>query len=175
METVKTKKDFEDIYKLLSAGFPYDELREKEDFMSLRENPLFKAFVKRESGKITGFIGAWTLEGFVYAEYFVVASEKRGEGLGSAMLREFLDTVNQPVCLEVEPPETSGIAVRRIGFYERMGFVENGYEYYQPPYSPKKKPLRLIIMTSPVAISEDEFERYRASIYKNVYGGKTLK
>ena len=69
---------------------------------------------------------------------------------------------------EVELPETE-MARRRIGFYQRGGFVLNPYPYVQPPISAGRNPLPLAIMSAPRAIGPEEFEEFRRLVYTRVY------
>lgn len=172
MQLTVLNTDFEEIYSLLSASFPADELRGKDAFLRLSGNALFRAYTERENGetgRIIGFIGAWELEDLFFIEYFAVDPTLRGRGIGSQMLRELTDRHGR-LCLEVEPPETGDMAKRRIGFYLRNGFCLNAYHYIQPAYSAEKKPLRMLMMTSPAAVCAETFREYRALLYKNVYG-----
>lgn len=70
--------------------------------------------------------------------------------------------------LEVEPPETD-TARRRIGFYERSGFVLNGYDYTQPPLGRSRSAVRLMVMSFPRPLDKNAFERVRGELYKEVY------
>ena len=72
------------------------------------------------------------------------------------------------ICLEVEFPDNE-ISRRRIGFYERNGFVLNNYPYIQPPISEGRNPVPLKIMTTDKGITEEQFNKIRALLYKYVY------
>lgn len=83
---------------------------------------------------------------------------------------EFFSLVgDRPVILEAEPPELNETARRRVAFYERLGYKLNPHEYYQPPYKLGGKPLRLVIMSAPNALSEEEFFRARTVLYRDAY------
>ena len=63
------------------------------------------------------------------------------------------------------------MAVRRIHFYERNGFVLNPYEdYVQPALSEEAKDLPLRIMTYPSGVSREGYEGIRQQLYRKVYG-----
>ena len=94
---------------------------------------------------------------------------ERGAGLGAKILAEVLKTDGRRFCLEVELPETE-TAKRRIGFYERMGFTLNDFEYSQPPLGKDRKAVALKIMSTGGKLTQTEFEKVKAEIYKNVYG-----
>ena len=72
------------------------------------------------------------------------------------------------ICLEVELPEDE-LTKRRIGFYERNGFVFNEYPYMQPPISKGKSSVPLRIMTYGTAIPEETFEKMKQVLYRRVY------
>jgi hypothetical protein len=63
------------------------------------------------------------------------------------VLNAWLEAKGKPVALEVELP-TDALTRRRVGFYERNGFVLHGdFEYLQPPYKPGDDELPLKLMT----------------------------
>ncbi|MNY54601.1 hypothetical protein D3C86_1904940 [compost metagenome] len=70
--------------------------------------------------------------------------------------------------LEVEPP-AGELEQRRIGFYERLGFHLNPYDYVQPPLRTGQPDLPLRIMTYPRPIRKSEFQLYREILYTEVY------
>ena len=84
------------------------------------------------------------------------------------MLDLFVEWNGKNVVLEVELPEDA-LTRRRIGFYERHGFVWNDYPYMQPPMRKGQEPLPLRLMTKPTALDVETYERYRSAIHQNVY------
>ena len=73
--------------------------------------------------------------------------------------------------MEVELPETE-MAARRIGFYERNGFVMNPFEYMQPAMGEDRHAIPLRIMSYPKRLLADEFETMRDVLYCHVYRQK---
>ena len=69
----------------------------------------------------------------------------------------------------MEPPETE-LTRRRIGFYERNGFVLNDYDYVQPSLGEGKDPVPLRIMTWPRGMDREELagmeRRIRQKLFK---------
>ena len=66
------------------------------------------------------------------------------------------------IVLEIDPPETE-IAVRRLRFYERLGFVRNDYHYVHPSFQRPYEPHQLVLMSYPKAMTDEEcrsFERF---------------
>ncbi|MBD5130935.1 MAG: GNAT family N-acetyltransferase [Ruminococcaceae bacterium] len=166
-ENPMPRESFERLYKIIEYSFPKDERRSFDDHFGEFEKPRFRSLVREENGNIEGFMNYWQLDGFVYLEHFAVAKELRGLGIGSELMEELRGIVKCPVVLEVEPPETSDTALHRIGFYKRLGFHLNEYEYYQPPYR-KGEPVRLMIMSTS-ALSEAEFKEIRRVLYRDAY------
>ena len=73
--------------------------------------------------------------------------------------------------LEVEMP-TEEMSKRRIGFYERLGFVLDHHVYFQPPYRKGEAFLEMRLMTHGELDLERSFERVKTIIHQNVYGVK---
>ena len=92
----------------------------------------------------------------------------RGKGIGSEMLKDFIKNSTHPIILEVELPNNE-MSVRRIKFYEKLGFVLNYFKYYQMPLRNNCKPMEMYIMSYPKALILEEFESIKNSIYKTVY------
>ena len=163
------RKDFPQLYCLMEEAFPQNERRTRQGQETLLDNPAYHVLVeKAEDGVLRAFLTYWKLDGFIFAEHFAVNSAIRGGGLGSKMLRYFLQQESLPVILEVEHPETE-IAARRIGFYERLGFHLNLYDYVQPAMQENTAPLALYLMSYPSPLSEDQYQRCKKEIYQRVY------
>lgn len=160
---------FTQLFEIMEYSFPRDERRDFEDHLNEFRNPRFHSLVHTQNGKIAGFMNYWQLTDFVYLEHFATARELRGQGLGSALMDVLRETVKHPIILEVEPPELSETAIRRIGFYNRLGFHLNEYEYYQPPYHEGEPPVPLMIMSSPAPLLKDEFNKVKMSLYREAY------
>ena len=88
--------------------------------------------------------------------------------MGKKIIKKILKESNKEIFLEVELPQAD-IAKRRITFYERLGFKLNEYRYIQPPYAPDKKPVDMLIMAYPKAITQERFSQIRKIIHKEVY------
>lgn len=160
---------FARLYEIMEYSFPKDERRDLEEQFDEFQKPRFRSLVYEENDGIAGFMNYWQLDGFVYLEHFAVAKEQRGRGLGSRLMEKLCDIVRCPVILEVEPPESSEAASRRIEFYKRLSFCLNEYEYYQPPYHKGEEPVRLLIMSRPALLSPEEFISIRSTLYRDAY------
>ena len=143
--------NFPEIYRIMQASFSDDEYRPYDEQLALFEEPEYRIYYMP-----AGFLAVWEFESFIYIEHFAVDPALRNSGTGSAMLQELVKQYQKPICLEVELPEDE-LTRRRIGFYERNGFVFNEYPYIQPPISKGKSPVPLRIMTYGSAITQDTF------------------
>lgn len=155
--------DFPEIYRIMQASFSDDEYRPYDEQLALFEEPEYRIYYMP-----AGFLAVWEFESFIYIEHFAVDPSLRNSGTGSAMLKELVKQYQKPICLEVELPEDE-LTRRRIGFYERNGFVFNEYPYIQPPISKGKSPVPLRIMTYGEAITRETFEAMKNVLYRSVY------
>ena len=171
MLEIAQKKDFEAIFSLMEKSFPKDEYRTREEQLALFDRPRYRVYLYRaeEDGAICGFAAVWTLGEVCFLEHLAVDPCIRNRGIGANILRELLTLYGGRVCLEVELPETD-MAIRRIGFYERLGFTLNRYPYLQPAMSRGQNAVPLWIMTSWGSIGAEEFEALRDLLYDQVYG-----
>ena len=155
--------DFPEIYRIMQASFSGDEYRPYDEQLALFEEPEYRIYYMP-----AGFLAVWEFESFIYIEHFAVDPALRNSGTGSAMLKELVKQYQKLICLEVELPEDE-LTRRRIGFYERNGFVFNEYPYIQPPISKGKSPVPLRIMTYGEAITRETFEAMKNVLYRSVY------
>ena len=72
------------------------------------------------------------------------------------------------IILEIEPPVTE-ISIKRLKFYEKLGFKLNNYEYFQLPLRENHSPLKLNLMSYPEKLTPTEFENIKNKIYSEVY------
>lgn len=155
--------NFPEIYRIMQASFSDDEYRPYDEQLALFEEPEYRIYYMP-----AGFLAVWEFESFIYIEHFAVDPALRNSGTGSAMLQELVKQYQKPICLEVELPEDE-LTRRRIGFYERNGFVFNEYPYIQPPISKGKSPVPLRIMTYRSKITREEFQKMKEILYRRVY------
>ena len=172
---VKLKKTdvsgFDKIYGLMERAFPYDERRDREKQKECFMNECFSAFEIEKDGEFSGFLTAWEFENFVFFEHLAVLPEKRNGGIGSLAVEEAKKYYSgKPIVLEVEKP-LSDITKRRVAFYERHGFKNNGVFYEQPSYH-NESPLVLDLMSFPAKLSEEGLCDFLSNTRKTVYNVK---
>jgi ribosomal protein S18 acetylase RimI-like enzyme len=150
---------FAEFWKIYSASFPLNERR-----VSNQQTDVFK---KQEyqfdsyllDNHVIGFIAYWTTADFIYIEHLAIAPEIRRKGLGSAILKPFIEKEPIPVILEIEPI-INNLTRRRLKFYESLGFVQYAHPHYQPPYHISDQPLHLVILTYPNQIDENLYRQF---------------
>lgn len=169
------RKDFDKVFRIMEASFPEDEYRtyaEQKALLYTREYEIY--IIPGLSGAINAFMAVWDFKSFAFIEHFAVDPTFRNNGIGSMFLKKLAHSLGKMVCLEVEPPDNE-IASRRIGFYERNGFVLNKYPYIQPSISAGRNPVPLMIMTLGRSIDEQEFVEIKEMLYTRVYSVKVIK
>lgn len=159
----------EQLLALMQEAFPPTERRTEEGQRRLFDNPLYRVHTAEEGGRVLAFMSAWQLPGVTFFEHFAVDAALRGNGLGGRFLDRLLKEAALPAVLEVELPEGE-IPRRRIGFYQRHGMRLNERFYQQLPLREGDGPTPMFLMSTPDALTDEEFLRIRAEIYRHVYG-----
>ncbi|MDR1222308.1 MAG: GNAT family N-acetyltransferase [Tannerella sp.] len=166
---------FVQVWNLYKKSFPPEERRQLRTQSRIMDNPLYHAEVITDKNKFIGFILWWGFENIRYIEHLATSPRLRGKGYGRRVLEKFISKSTTPVLLEVEHPTTE-ISKRRIGFYQRTGFVLNEHIYKHPPYKKGGEYVSLMLMTCPDAITEKEANRfceeYHPVIHASVLGSK---
>ena len=158
------------VEKTYNASFPEAERR---DFALVRElverEPRFIIYALLKDDNYVGFISGWLFDGFTYVEHFAIDESARNGGIGAKAMKQFLAFCGTPVVLEVEMP-VDEMSKRRIGLYERLGFVLDDHVYRQPPYRAGEDWLEMRLMSFGGISLEEFFEQVRDNLYENVYG-----
>ena len=172
MEAVTTAHPrYQFIEDLLNLAFPRQDRR--DDARQRHEtdhNPLFTPYLISENGQEIGLLTLWRFPGFTYAEHLATLPSLRGKGLGQRVMEKLINDSSLPIVLEVEPP-TDELKQRRIGFYQRCGFMLWEHRtYMQPPYSAQLPSIPLRLMVHGQLSEEQDFDHVCREIYTNVYG-----
>lgn len=146
------------IKDLYFAAFPEEERRPWEDIAGRIDSgdSIFNFYVLKHNGEKVGFVTLWHLPGALYCEHFAVSPERRGGGIGAETVAAMKGLARKdsagnpmPLVLEVELPEVSDEAARRVGFYERCGMMShNDFPYWQPPYRRDLPEVPTMLMSS---------------------------
>jgi ribosomal protein S18 acetylase RimI-like enzyme len=150
---------FAEFWKIYSASFPLNERRVFTQQTEVFKKQEYQIDIYLSGNHFVGFIAFWTTTDFIYIEHLAIAPEVRSKGLGSAILKPFIETKPIPVILEIEPL-INDLTRRRLKFYESLGFVRNKHLHFQPPYHPTDQPLKLEILTYPHLINADLYFQF---------------
>ncbi|MBT2289642.1 GNAT family N-acetyltransferase [Paenibacillus albidus] len=160
---------FDEIFAIMEVSFPPSEIRTYEDQRALLTLPEYRLLTEQDAdGRTIAFLAAWEFAAFRFVEHIAVGPQIRGGGLGRKLMTRYIGQSPKPVLLEVEPP-MGELEQRRVGFYERLGFHLNSYDYVQPPLRKGQADLPLQIMTYPGPLTAEEFSSFRAVLYTEVY------
>ncbi len=167
-ENVNTET-FSSVYEKMCATFPYEERRDFTDQADCLKDSRFNFFEIYDNDVAVGFVSLWDLCEFVFIEHIAIDPDKRSGGYGSRAVDLVKETYKKTVILEAEAPETEQ-QIKRIRFYDRLGFKVNDYPYEQPSYHGGEG-VPLLILSYPDLITEAEFQNFltktRSSAYKN--------
>lgn len=130
---------------LYLESFPEEERRPWDDIERRLDigDPFYNLYVLQHKGQCVGFVTIWNLPDFIYVEHFAISKENRCRGFGREVISRLmsadglssLDMPAKPLLLEVELPETSDMAERRLEFYKKCGMLAlEDVPYFQPPY-----------------------------------------
>lgn len=168
-EIKATHEHYPFMENLLQTAFPLQERRDsKQQRQTTDEKPLFHNALITDDDTPIGLLTYWTFPSFVYIEHFAIDSRLRNGGYGSKALKAFKQLISAPIVLEAEEP-TDEITQRRIGFYQRQGFVLQETPYLQPPYRTGDEWFPLRLMTYGSVQMEQEYPLIRDTIYREVY------
>ncbi|GAB3012524.1 GNAT family N-acetyltransferase [Spirosoma pulveris] len=156
------------IQEWYEASFPADERRKFDDLRQLLHCPDMHLCALTEEEQLVGFLIYWQWPGVVFLEHFAIDPNLRGNRLGHRALIRLLQLDSPCFLLEVERP-TDDLSRRRIQFYERQGFLVNPFDYAQPPYQRGDPPIPMYLMSSPLLLSQKDFDGYSQLIYERVY------
>ncbi len=161
------EKTFPTVYEKMSAAFPYEERRDYIDQQECMNDKRFCFFEIYDNEAAVGFISLWKLSGFVFIEHIAIDPDKRSGGYGSKAIELVKELYKKPVILEAEAPETEQ-QVKRIKFYDRLGFKVNDYPYEQPSYHGGEG-VPLLILSYPELLSDDEFQSFMTETRNSAY------
>lgn len=159
------------IRSVYEYSFPADERRDFDKVKALlKENDAFRLALIEKDGTPVGLFAYWEWSDWRYVEHFAVDNTCRGGGIGAEVMQAFLQMSGTPVVLEVEHPDDE-ISRRRIGFYERQGFIlQPAFDYIQPPYDSSKNPLHLYLMSFGMPGFSKQYPEIEKRLHKEVYG-----
>lgn len=161
---------FQSMYNLCVIAFPENERRSWDSLQYvLCFNKNFNANVITLDGKFAGLFIYWIFDRFNFVEHVAIVPSLRGHGLGSFAFEYLKKNSNLPVLLEVELPDNRA-AIRRIEFYEKLGYVVVDKSYAQPPYENDGFLVPMQLMTNDLHFVSTHFISIKRCIFSKVYG-----
>ena len=158
--------------ELLVDSFPPEEYRQLEQLREFTDRTgNFHNNIIFDDDLPIGFITYWDFGNFYYVEHFATNPALRNGGYGKRTLEYLCDYLKLPIVLEVERP-VEEMAKRRIGFYQRQGFVLWKKDYHQPPYKPGDHFLPMYLMVHGNLDPEKDYEDIKHKLHTVVYGVK---
>lgn len=158
-------KGWDDAEALYRTAFPYKEQRSAREHLRALSDPHFEADGIWRGTEFIGILYHWQYDETYYVEHLAVSPALRGQHMGSVALTAFCR--NKRVILEIDPPEDE-ISIRRLHFYQRLGFVENPQEYLHPSFRRPFETHRLVLMSYPDPLTNDEARRFADFIRETV-------
>lgn len=163
-------EEFDRFYQILSNNFPTKEIKEYNYMKDTFHAGLYQVLTLKDNDQIVGIMSFYQHDDFRFIDYFAIDGSLKGKGMGSKMLKYFINLDDKMVILEVEHPEDEQ-SKRRIAFYQRNGlYLNDQFEYFVPPVRNLKHRLYFHLMSSKRKINNIEFEKYYPQILKMVYG-----
>lgn len=174
---------FEIAEELYLNAFPPQERRSLESIRQLLEKDCFEFVPIFFDNDFKGFANLWFFKTFTYIEHFAIRQEERNRGYGTRFLQDlttgcihrykdskhWLNQWSKNFVLEVELPQNPA-AIKRIAFYERLGFKVLEDYYFQPPYEKGGEGLEMKIMLLSLEKEKSpSFQEIRDTLYKYVY------
>lgn len=158
------------IQELYEAAFPKFERRPWPQQLLLLKEKKLRLLQLVYEGQFAGFVFYWQLSEYILIEHFAIIEALRSKGIGSIVIQHMAG-VAKFIVLETEPADHGPDAVRRIDFYEKLGFITLPYPYSQPPYADGYPAQKMSLMQNkPHTGGAAEFEKLKQEIYATVYG-----
>jgi len=160
---------FTNLFNLYVQAFPPTERKSWEGLeYELSYEKRFHVYAFKLDDKFVGFLNAWIFDRFYYIEHFAVSPNFRDQHIGSEALKILMSQTKLPIILEVEMPNNP-TAIRRIQFYERLGFSVLSHKYAQPPYEGNGFLLPMQLMSNNLHFAGTHYEFIKENLYTNVY------
>lgn len=162
-----TDKGWNEAWDLYENAFPYKERRSLGDHLQALSDPLFEADGIWTDDSLAGIIYHWDCGGNTrYVEHLAISPSLRGQHMGSKALAAFCERAGR-VILEIDPP-VDDISVRRLRFYQRLGFVENPHQYLHPSFREPFVTHKLVLMSYPRILDDNEARRFADFVREKV-------
>lgn len=163
--------DLDVVYNMLKLNFPPHELHPRPKIAAAIQSKYFIADLLLYKSKPVLLTCRWDLPYCEFWEYLAVHPDFHNQGIGSKFMRDYFQrrTSEKPCLLEVELPQ-SELALRRINFYKRLGFIVQKYEYWQPEINPGHGAVPFKLMAYGRSLPYAEYETCVLEMMQMAYG-----
>lgn len=159
--------------ELLVDSFPPEEYRQLEQLREFTDRTgNFHNNIIFDDDLPIGFITYWDFGNFYYVEHFATNPALRNGGYGKRYAGISMRLLKTPHCTRSGASLVEEMAKRRIGFYQRQGFVLWKKDYRQPPYKPGDHFLPMYLMVHGNLDPEKDYEDIKHKLHTVVYGAK---
>ena len=171
MKKAPTGELLDRIRALYERAFPKSEKKPFNLILDKCAEGSMQIYAITDDGEEFLGLAIFILEGrLALLDYLAIEEDKRGGGVGSAVIKEISRIFpNKVLLLEIEDPDESEAdntaeRVRRFGFYTRLGLRPM-------PYKVWLFGVKMLIMTLGASVDFDEYHR----VFVNVFSEKTAK
>lgn len=159
---------YDKVRQVAEASFPPSERRGPRAQAAVFADSRYRLDAWLDGTRLVGFMGWWDFGGFRYIEHVAVAPEARSGGYGGKIVTAWMRQGDTPVYLEIEQV-VDEITRRRLGFYQRLGFIETPMTHVQPPYQGAGAGVPMQVLSWPVALTDREYERFSKLLFHEVW------
>ena len=153
-------KFFEPVWKIFTESFPLFERRTIGQQETAFRSEYYRMECYLDRRRVVGFTAYWDFPGYLYIEYFAVDAALRSGGYGGKILKPLLENAGKPIIIEIDP-QVDETSMRRLRFYERLGFARNPFAHPAYIYQPEHHiDTPMTILTYPAAITREMYERF---------------
>ena len=153
---------------LYTHAFPWHEQRELPAKQRALNDTHYALEAWFDGELFIGMSGTWAFNGYIYIEHLAVDGNLRSQGYGKRLLGQILERAPKTI-LEIDPL-TTGIAHKRLRFYEGMGFFANPWPHTHPTYHAGIADHELIVLSYPQPIDEVQYQRFNSDLRDVVMG-----
>jgi len=134
-----TERDelFTQAWSIYTEAFTAVERRTRQEQIRVMRDPRYRFSAVMHEHSVIGVLAWWNLPGFRFVEHFAISSTQRSGGFGRRAITLLQTHVASPIVLDVEPFSLDHQAVRRVAFYERLGFSYCMQSVFLPAYAGK--------------------------------------
>ena len=155
------------VWQIYGSSFPRYEQRQPQHQELKMGDSRFHCQLFYQGEQLLGFIFWWDCGEQIYIEHLAINPALRGQNHGSRLLAAFCETAGRPVILEIDPPEDE-ISLRRLRFYQSLGFCLNEHDHVHPPYQPDCEGHALRVLSYPAPLDKEDYLRFNKVLVETV-------